>query len=509
MPEAKVKIGIENSSFERGLDDIRAQLSTWKNDIRGSIAGAFTFAAASSFFNTLREEAGRINDLAARFNQTAKSIQQVSNVAKVSGTDIETLASLLEKLSLKAADGADSFAKVGINAADFVAADYQGRILMLAAAWEQSSGSAQKQADLMDLLGTQGAEILPMLSKGVEGLREEFSNVAVMSDAAVKSLSEFNDMIESGWTQLKVWIGEVAGFFRQVGAALGAVWNSGGDFTEAKKVFEAYRKAEREDAAPRPRAQGSVVTAGESKAAAEAQNKADTARAALEEQMQQLARSRMTEAEKLVDLEREKAALAAKAQDATLSEEKRLQAAQQVLRVQQEIEATNQRIQKADDAAFEKAIEDEKKTLELEERAAKMEDEQKLAAMDPAARAAELQKRQKQLYDEAAAAEQANDRRTGAQKRLDAMALSADIAKAQQDAADKSADKTAPEKRTTTPSIVSSSLAAIGGGGGVYVGAGMDPALQEARNQTNLLRQIAQNTRPASGTASAPGSSPF
>lgn len=501
MAEAKVKIGIENSGFERGLAAMRGQITSWKDDIKSTIAGAFTFGAAFSFFNNLREEAGRINDLAARFNQTRQSIQQVSNVAKVSGTDIEQLASILEKMSLSAAEGADAFAKVGINAADFVAADYQGRILMLATAWEQTSGSIQKQADLMDLLGAKGADILPLLSKSVAGLKEEFAAVPTMADDAVQSIARLNDSLETFHTKVQVGMSRMiqwAGFAKDMFMSM---WGAKDAHEAGNNLIDRIAAA---DSAPTTNWQPPAGMVTADKKAEETAKKTTDARAALDQQAQTLARSRMSDAEKLVDLEREKAALAAKAQDATQSEEARLKAAQEVLRVQQEIEATQQRMQKADDAAFEKSIEDEKKTLDLEERAAKMQDEQQLAAMDPAARAEELKKRQKALYDEAAAAEKDNDRRTAAQKRLEAMALADDIAKAQKEAA----DKAAPEKRKA-PSVVSSSLASIGGGGGVYVGVGIDPALQEARNQTNLLRQIAQNTRQTSGTAQALSSSPF
>ncbi len=505
MAEAKVKIGIENSGFERGLAAMRGQITSWKDDIKSSIAGAFTFGAALSFFNQLRDEAGRINDLAARFNQTRQSIQQVSNVAKVSGTDIEQLASILEKLSISAAEGADKFAEVGINAADFVAADYQGRILMLAEAWERTNGSVQAQADLMALLGAKGADLLPMLSKGVKGLQDEFAAVPVMADSAVQSISLLNDKLAAFNTSVQVGFSRMLQWANFAKDIVSSFLQGGTQEEMTQRIIDSVAAA---DSAPTGGTaappQGMGQTAAQAKAAEDAKTKADAARLALEEQMQQLARSRMSDEEKITDLEREKAALAAKAQDATQSEEDRLKAAQELLRVQQEIEAIQGRISKTKEA--------EAKTIdELEKKAAAMEDEQKLAGMDPAARAEELKKRQKALFDEAAAAEKDKDRKRAAEKRIEAMGLADDIARAQKEAEDKAKekDKAKLPKEGQQPGVVSSSLAAIGGGGGVFVAQGLDPALQEARNQTNLLRQIAQNT--ARGTeATAPGTTnPF
>lgn len=488
MAEAKVKIGIENSGFERGLAAMRGQITSWKDDIKSSIAGAFTFGAALTFFNNLRDEAGRINDLAARFNQTRQSIQQVSNVAKVSGTDIEQLAAILEKMSISAAEGADKFAQVGINAADFVAADYQGRILMLAEAWEKTNGSIQRQADLMALLGAKGADLLPLLSKGVQGLQEEFAAVPTMADDAINSIAALNDALDNFHTKVQVGFSRMiqwAGLVKDIASSL---FQGGTQDEMTQRVIDKIAAA---DSAPTGGTAG-VPPQGmkpPDKAAEDAKTKADAARVALEEKMKELARSRMSDEEKITDLEKEKAALAAKAQDAAKTEEERLKAAKDMLDVQQQIEAIQQRIKKTKD--------DEAKTIaDLEAKAAGMEDQQKLAAMDPAARAEELKKRQKALFAEAAAAEKDADRKRAAEKRIEALSLTDDITRAQKEAEAKAKekDKDTLPKDTPRPGVVSSSLAAIGGGGGVYVAQGLDPALQEARNQTNLLRQIAANT---------------
>ena len=548
MAEAKVKIGIENSGFERGLAAMRQQASAWKDDMKSTIAGGFAFGAALSFFNNFRQEMGRIQDLADRFGQTTKSIQQVGNVAKVSGTDLEQVASILTKLTLEATQSGDAFAKVGINASEFAGAGYDQQILLLAGAWERANGDTAKQLELMTLLGAKGQDLLPMLSKGVATLSEEFAQVPVVSDVAIASMSRFNDFLDGLVTKAHEAAGAVVGLFQHAiaaGEAIGQMF-TGDERTdrikqlqeEQKSIADSNKKGGKSDAqilddmermleiqkeikdlqsgggfmanyqknlekngildeASTAKSQGKGVSEADAKAAEDAKTKADAARVALEEKMKELARSRMSDEEKITDLEKEKAALAAKAQDATKTEEERLKAAKDMLDVQQQIEAIQQRIKKTKD--------DEAKTIaDLEAKAAGMEDQQKLAAMDPAARAEELKKRQKALFDEAAAAEKDADRKRAAEKRIEALSLADDITRAQKEAEakEKEKDKDKLPKDTQRPGVVSSSLAAIGGGGGVYVAQGLDPALQEARNQTNLLRQIATNT--ARGGMAAP-----
>ncbi len=555
MAEAKVKIGIENSGFERGLAAMRQQASAWKDDMKSTIAGGFAFGAALSFFNNFRQEMGRIQDLADRFGQTTKSIQQVGNVAKVSGTDLEQVASILTKLTLEATQNGDAFAKVGINAAEFASAGYDQQILLLAGAWERANGDTAKQLELMTLLGAKGQDLLPMLSKGVATLTEEFAQVPVVSDVAIASMSRFNDFLDNLVTKAHEAAGAVVGLFQHAiaaGEAIGQMFtgdertdrikqlqeeqkklaessNTGGKsdqqiladmerMLEIQKEIKALQsgggfwdnyqknleKNKTLDESSTAKSQGKVVTESDAKAAADAQAKTDAARLALEQQMQQLARSRMTDEQKIADLEKEKAAAAAKAKDAKGSEEDRLKAAKMELEIQQQIEALQKKV-KQDKEAEAKTIDD------LEKKAASMEDEQKLAGMDPAARAEELKKRQKALFDEAAAAEKDKDRKRAAEKRIEAMGLADDIARAQKEAEDKAKEKDKDKlpKDSKQPGVVSSSLAAIGGGGGVYVAQGLDPALQEARNQTNLLRQIAANTARATD-ATAPGTTnPF
>jgi chemotaxis protein histidine kinase CheA len=505
MATATATIGIKSSSFKRGLDEMQAMAQSWKRDIAGTLAGGFTFGAFLNFFNTFREEMGRVNDLSQRFGQTAQVIQQVGNVAKVSGTDIEQLASILTKLSLEAADSADKFAKVGINAQDFLGAGYDQQILMLAGAWERSNGSIQGQIDLMNLLGAKGQDILPMLSKGVAGLRDEFAQIGTVSDATITSIAALNDFIDGMTTRIQVGLGKLIEWGNY---ALDLTWafaNFGGnDEMFEKKLSERIAKRDTKSTAGMADPTAKAKIAEDAKKAADESKSIDEARASLEQKMQDLARSRMSDEEKITDLKREQAEQAAKAQDANASEKDRLKSAEEVVRVQKEIEAIQQRIQKSkDDEA--KAISD------LEGQVAAKQDEQKLDAMTPAARAEELKKRQKTLFDEATKAQADGDRKVAAEKRIAALDLADDIKKAEKEIADEKekAEREKKEKKDKTqdrPGVVSSSLASIGGGGGVYVASG-DPMLTESRRQTDLLSQIARNT--GSGTGTQPSASPF
>lgn len=245
MATATATIGIKSSGFKRGLDEMQAMAQNWKRDIVGTLAGGLTLGAFANFFNNFKNEMDRVADLSERFGQTSQIIQQVGNVAKVSGTDIEQLATILTKLTLKAADSADKFAKVGINAQDFLGAGYDQQLIMLAEAWEKSNGSIQGQIDFMQLLGAKGQDILPMLAKGAAALREEFAQIGTVSDSTIQSIAALNDFIDGMTTRIQVGLGKLIEWGTY---ALDLTWafaNFGGnDEMFEKKLSERVAKRE-------------------------------------------------------------------------------------------------------------------------------------------------------------------------------------------------------------------------------------------------------------------------
>ena len=501
MAQVTATVGIKNSAFKRGLDAMRSEAQSWASDIKGTIAGAFVFGSVMNWFNNFREQMGRVQDLADRFGQSTKAIQQVGNVAKVSGTDLEQLSTVLTKLTLEAGKSAEKFERVGINVADFAAAGYDQQILMLAAAWERANGDTEKQLALMQLLGDSGQNLLPMLSKGVKQLTEEFAAVPVVSDAAVASMSRFNDFLDGMITKSHEAAGALVGLRGQLGAATAALFQSG-DFTEnyAKNIEGLL------DQKPTAQAPKTGITSdADQKAAEDEDKKAAEAIARLDEEMIKLARSRMTEEQKITDLKREQAEHAARAQDKTQSDADRAAAATEVLRIQQEIEAAEKRIAATKDAEAKKAA-DKKKSeneaaVQAETRLAEEQRKQRLDKMDPKSRIEELKREQKALNESAA---NDPDRKSAAEKKLKALELNREI-----DSAQKALEEKSPTLKARNPSVISSSLGAIGGGGGVFVNAGTDPLLMENRRQTSLLQQIARNTTTTGGMPGSPATNPF
>lgn len=491
MAQVSATVGIKNSGFKRGLDELRGQAASWAGDIKSTIAGAFAFGAIASWFNGFTEGMARVKDLSDRLNESTDTIQRVGNAAKRSGSDLEFIVKNLTQMSLKAAESADKFDRVGISAAAFVNAGMEEKVIMLAQAYEDASGSQEKMAALMDLLGGKGQDMMILLSQGVESLNEQLNEVPTVSEAAVNAVAALDDAIDSFKQHSYEALGGIIDKLATVGAATVAVYRmitEGGSFSgNMQRIYEETANTDAAQNAKKGRK--GDFTGGDPKAAADDQKKRAAAMQALDAEMLELARSRMTEEQKIADLKREQAEQSAISGDHSKTALERLEATKRVLEIQQQIESGQAAIEKKKQEEQSKAADKAQKSAEdaakAEAAVAAEEGKQALAKMDPGSRIAELKKQQAALFAEADKQTKSGDREAAAKAKLEALQMNSQIDAAQKELDDK--------KTTGKPSVVSSSLAAIGGGGGVFISGG-DPVLQENRRQTSLLQQIVRNT---------------
>lgn len=499
MAQAQATIGIKNSGFKRGLDDMRAQTEAWAGNLKSTIAGAFAFGAIVSWANNFRNEMDRIGKLAARFGQSTDTIQKLSHVAQLSGADLEVLTKVLTKVTLAAGRSSDQFETLGINVAEFSAAGYEQQVLLLAEAYAQANNDTAKQIALMELLGEEGLNVLPMLALGVEELKNQFAAVPVVAEATIHSIEAFNDSLTTITQRAQVAAGSLLGLARNGIALLDAWINYGAD---SEKMWAKYADtiASHQAATGGNTNKGLLTSEKELKSQADAAQKAADALAALEAEMVDLARSRMTDEQKITDLKREQAEHAAAANNASKTAAEQRDEAKKVLEIQQQIEAAEKALAKTKETEAEKTAAKNKAVAEAVAKAeaavAEEQQRQALAGMDPQARISELKRQQKELFESANQLGKEGNREAAAKAKLEALKLNGSI-----DAAQRELDALNPATSKRGPSVVSSSLAAIGGGGGAYVTAG-DPALMESRRQTSLLQQIARNT---AGSGPGPG----
>jgi hypothetical protein len=248
---AKVKLGLDDSELTTGLSRAgkniqgfaaKAQASTAVAG--GGLMKAFAFLGGASAIKGFASEMGNVVDLATRFGTTAESIQRVGNSAQLAGTDIESVAKLMSKLTIEAAKGSKEMEALGISSAAFANANLEDQVIMLAGAYEQANGDQTKMVQLMSLLGNRGQQILPMLSAGVAGLRDEFGRMPVVLEDSAKAMAAFDDMVDLSVQQFKWGIGVMIKEVLTLHQGIMALSKSGFNGDKFKEEFEKIKKAE-------------------------------------------------------------------------------------------------------------------------------------------------------------------------------------------------------------------------------------------------------------------------
>ena len=170
--------------------------------------------AFKEWVNETTEAAEKIEQMSAKLGVTKTQVQELSGVAKMAGTDFDGMATQLEKLQLSLAKTASATSPaaaalkaLGIDLAEFKTLSIPGQLNEMAEAFSKFADGPTKTAAAMALLGKSGADMIPFLDKGKEGLEELNSVVqrtgVIMSDETVEAFSKTREDLNElslAWT---------------------------------------------------------------------------------------------------------------------------------------------------------------------------------------------------------------------------------------------------------------------------------------------------------------------
>ena len=195
-----------------------------------SIGLGFTFGAT---FDTLKNKiegaiasAAGLQQLSERTGATVEALSGLSAIAKLSGTDTETLATGLQKLSKSMVDAQNggkktsaSFAAIGISVKDLAGKGPDQVFQMVAKALANYQDGAEKVVIAQNLLGKSGANLLPVL--------KDLADAGDLQVKVTAAQAQMADEYEKNQVRLKV---STEAIFRVIGMALVPVFNA---FTKA------------------------------------------------------------------------------------------------------------------------------------------------------------------------------------------------------------------------------------------------------------------------------------
>jgi hypothetical protein len=219
MSDATVKLGWDNSAARAGAAEavsiaqqvgVKSEKALSKMGVAlGGLGQAVAGLAVGAQIKSTLDQFGRIGDLANRFDTSREGLQRLNQVAVMSGTDLETAARALTLLN-KALDdpankkAAEAFGRLGVNIAELKQADSFEQIQMLSAAFQKAQATGTGFADIMQLLGKSGVELIPLLRTSADEMAR-FASTSVVSDEQVKQLELLGDKLDE--VNLKVSAG--------------------------------------------------------------------------------------------------------------------------------------------------------------------------------------------------------------------------------------------------------------------------------------------------------------
>jgi len=206
---AQDRTGAAFKSVKGGLTD----LSTSVGAVTGKIAGLTAVLAAigsAAQIKGLIDSADNMNKLSQKTGIAVSELSSLANTADLAGVSNEQLGSALVKLNKSIAEAAsgskeqsEAFKNLGINVKDAngnirPTADILGDV---AGAFSGAADGATKTQYAMALFGKAGADLIPFLNTGKQGITE-FG--ASFGDDFAKNAEAFNDNITKINQQLKL-----------------------------------------------------------------------------------------------------------------------------------------------------------------------------------------------------------------------------------------------------------------------------------------------------------------
>jgi len=138
---------------------------------------AFAIEEIADWAKEFAEAAEHVEHLAQTFGMTTTQIQQLNAVAITTGISLDTITrgmQVLDKNAVQAAEGnsavATAFKAVGIAAND--GSTQWQRLMTIADKFKEMDDGPKKVALAMELLGRSGAQLIPVLNMGSEGLEQ-------------------------------------------------------------------------------------------------------------------------------------------------------------------------------------------------------------------------------------------------------------------------------------------------------------------------------------------------
>lgn len=168
----------------------------------GFIGVGLSLSAFTGFIRNAIDAADALDEMSGRVGVSAKELSGLQLAYKQAGMGNEAMASSLAKLSREMSEGNLGLRALGVNTrnADGSLRGTTAVLLDVADKFKGMEDGAAKTALAMEIFGKSGAEMVPLLNSGAEGIAEMTAMAEklglVIEDSAAAQAGQFNDTLE-------------------------------------------------------------------------------------------------------------------------------------------------------------------------------------------------------------------------------------------------------------------------------------------------------------------------
>lgn len=205
---------IDQETFNRamkeagaGFESTREKMNSFGKVAAGAIAGvAVSFGA---FIKQQLDFSDSLQKMADRTGMTTEELSGLKYAAEMSGSSLEAVEKAAVEMSKQIGTGGAAFKELGIQIEDVngevrPTIDLMGEV---ADRFKDMPDGAGKSAEAMKIFGSAGADLIPLLnagSEGIEEMRDEAERLGVvLSTEAANSAANFNDSMQRLTTRFK------------------------------------------------------------------------------------------------------------------------------------------------------------------------------------------------------------------------------------------------------------------------------------------------------------------
>lgn len=186
----------------KGATDQMIQAADLAGKALGAIGVALSVTAFTGFIKKAIDTADAFDEMSGRVGVSAKELSLLRLAYAQAGLGNDAMASSLAKLSKEMSDGNVGLRALGVNAknTDGSLRSTTSVLFEIADKFKGLEDGASKTSLAMEIFGKSGAEMVPLLSSGSEGIQEltelsEKLGIVIENETAAKA-GQFNDTLE-------------------------------------------------------------------------------------------------------------------------------------------------------------------------------------------------------------------------------------------------------------------------------------------------------------------------